>query len=633
MRQKNEPTRRKRVRAQQDAEDDERGGEEGAADAPQHADANTPSTGVGGTLAANRRRAAARRRVGAPSAVEAVEIGADDGELLGSADLLFCAPALAAAPAAEDGGSGSGAARTRAQLKAAPGRPGRLLVVWDGPEAPQVEVQAPSEAAAAALLQLLASNKLGASLRAIPWPGGSGSGSLPPPAARATAANHHQHHHHLPAARVFRSSHVAEAALAAAGDVVTLPVACGGDGDGGLAGATGRVAAPAEDPAGTGDVTTQRHQQEGGEEDEAAAAGDLAEEGSLEDPSDPLQPSRLVSFLAGTLAPQLLLQHGGSSAGEGEAAGTEGLQLWRLRLGVTRQAFGQGAATALDPARRPWQQWLLAVASWLAPQWGVVPPANARDEEEDDEGEAGGGAREAGQEAAAAAGGEAAGPSTSAAAATAAPSPPTSAGTAQQPAPAAAASGQPEFDASVLYAWAKPSGLEPRVLQAEAPPLLLPTLRPYQARAVRWMLERERAPVHPAGLFGRGGGKEDGGDGYSSGNSSSESDGEEEGEAEAGGGGGVLHPLWRHVRVLPGGFARRFFLNPFSGLVSKWQFEAPPPVRGECGLAVLPRVSLDGVVVSCLLSISPNKPIVVKLTAPTNCISSPQPHPRRHRSR
>jgi hypothetical protein len=294
-----------------------------------------------------------------------------------------------------------------------------------------------------------------------------------------------------------------------------------------------------------------------------------AEEGLLK-PGTALRPSRLVSFLAGALAPSLLRTDSGSSDGSQSLGGRraeradspppEGMRLWRLRIGLTRSAFDQAVAGPQDPARRPWQQALLAVTGWLAPHWALSPPAGAEDGDGDGDGQPG--AQRADSV-------DAERPASSAAARQQGASASGSAPATRLPAAGSTAAAQPaKFDASVLYSWAKPSGLEAALPDSEAPPALLPKLRPYQARAVWWMLQRERAPRHPAGLVaGNGSG------------SDSDSDGGRSGDEE--GSGGELHPLWRRVRALPGGFARHFYLNPFSGLVSLQRFNAPPPIRGD----------------------------------------------------
>jgi len=411
----------------------------------------------------------------------------------------------------------------------------------------QVHVKAPSEAAATALLQLINTGKLGVSLKPIPWPTSSSSSS----------------HEYLPAAEVFSSNRATAADMAAVSDVVATPLwrRHGVDQQQAAAGGDGEAATPAADE---GD--------EGEGEDAATAPPD---------PSAALLPSRLVSFLAGTLAPQLLHRHHHRSHSHHQAASTADMQLWRLRIGVTQTAFNQAATEPQDPARRPWQQSLLAVAAWLAPHWGVVGGAGSSGlEVQEEEGEADVGDGEGGE--GEPADGAAAGPSTSAAAAAAGLPPAGPGRSARHPptdtaaAAATTAAAPQEFDASVLYAWAKPSGLEPRIAEADVPAALLPKLRPYQARAVRWMLERERSPRTPVGLVGRS----TGGTSSSSSSSDDGSDDEQQDGNEGKADGGALHPLWRRVQVLPGGFARCFYINPFSGLVTDQRFLAPPPVRG-----------------------------------------------------
>lgn len=128
-----------------------------------------------------------------------------------------------------------------------------------------------------------------------------------------------------------------------------------------------------------------------------------------------------------------------------------------------------------------------------------------------------------------------------------------------------------------------------------------------------WMLQRERAAQQPAGLVGcyQPGGcsssddeqdeqdeQEQGAAGSTPGNKSGD-DVEAGSQGAADGSAGTLHPLWRRVRALPGGFAVRFFLNPFSGLVTQQRFEAPPPVRGELPAAADSRSQLTHLL-SCM---------------------------------
>jgi hypothetical protein len=322
----------------------------------------------------------------------------------------------------------------------------------------------------------------------------------------------------------------------------------------------------------------QQQQQEGEGEGQAAGGGarDTALEGDA-DPGVPLQPSRIVSHLAGGLAPQLLQGAGGGDGGGGDSGATcsggwgatpaaVGLQLWRLRIGLTRGTFEQAVGGPQDPARRPWQKAFLAVAAWLAPHWGVAAAAGGCSScgGGDDECGSGGGGDPPAETAAAQAGNPHPASTLLSAASRDATEKAVQADREEDPC---------DFDASMLYGWAKPTGLEPRVADAEVPPALLPKLRPYQARAVWWMLARERAPTHPVGLVASLGIGSDG-NGSESDGSTSDVDGVATREP--------LHPLWRRVHALPGGFARTFYLNPFSGLISSRRYSAPPPVRGGC---------------------------------------------------
>lgn len=421
-------------------------------------------------------------------------------------------------------------------------------------------ISAPSEGAAGALLQLLHSGRAGASLEQVPWPDDrDGSGGSRGAGGAGVGA-----HFLAPGAVVYGATAASESALAGAADVVGVPA-----GDGGVAGDGTPVPSDGEPRA----VCT-------------GGGGAVTRSGLL-------RPSRLVSFVAGAVVPALLPAHSadgsgsagyadgapaaasaGASAAEGQLAHA-GLALWRLRVGLTRACFQAGVAEPQDPARRPWQAALLAVTAWLVPHWGAAGgPAAAPGLGGDG---CGGGAEAESLPGAALT--EVAGPSSSSAAALGAP--PAAGGDGEAAPPGGGAAR--EFDAGVLYEWAKPSGGEARVPLGATPPELLPTLRPYQARAVAWMLQRERAPAQPglALLCGA-----DSGSG-----SSSESDsvrgsddtgaGSPQG-TRAGSHRSPLHPLWRCVRALPGGWRGRFYINPFSGLVAMSRFAAPPPVRGEC---------------------------------------------------
>ncbi|KNC51732.1 E3 ubiquitin-protein ligase SHPRH [Thecamonas trahens ATCC 50062] len=53
---------------------------------------------------------------------------------------------------------------------------------------------------------------------------------------------------------------------------------------------------------------------------------------------------------------------------------------------------------------------------------------------------------------------------------------------------------------AVVYEAGRPSGTEPQLDRARTPPALVPTLRPYQARGVQWMLDRENEPGEAASV-------------------------------------------------------------------------------------------------------------------------------------
>ncbi len=175
------------------------------------------------------------------------------------------------------------------------------------------------------------------------------------------------------------------------------------------------------------------------------------------------------------------------------------------QVGIPRSAVGTSlmplARGAEDDARRAWQRDLLQVLAWLAPSLRCEAEGSC---------EAAGSDREA----------------------------------------------LAPFSVGRLFALIKPSGSEPDLPQGRALGLL-PTLRPYQRRAVAWMLRREAAtsadvPPLPA--------------------ASSTSDGR------------ILHPLWQRLELLSppdaalltatsAGDAAEppaaLYVNPFTGLLSR----------------------------------------------------------------
>lgn len=272
----------------------------------------------------------------------------------------------------------------------------------------------------------------------------------------------------------------------------------------------------------------------------------------------PLPPARHVGFLAAAVAPQLAAgppcgthQQQSEPAAGATATGTSSsslvaadheLQLWRLGVGLTPAGLEVVAAThAENVARRGVQQQLLEVLTWLVPHWvpHLVPGVTGVTVRSD-----------------------------------------TADGDPWSNHKAGAPGGQPEglsagFDAAQLYRAVKPRGNEPQLLTT--PPELQPQLRPYQRRAVYWMLQREGCTA----ICGTPSAQELG------------------------------HPLWAPVQLLPdrqpgvsppplthlpqqpgsgnnesgegtlpGGAPRCLWLNPYSGLLSAEGFAAPPPVSG-----------------------------------------------------
>ncbi|KXZ52879.1 hypothetical protein GPECTOR_8g26 [Gonium pectorale] len=147
------------------------------------------------------------------------------------------------------------------------------------------------------------------------------------------------------------------------------------------------------------------------------------------------------------------------------------------------------------------------------------------------------------------------------------------------PAGAGAPSAGTALDVGWLYRAVKPSGTEPQ--WDGNPPELRPQLRPYQRRAVAWMLRRER---HQEVEEGEGQGQ---GAGLPAAGAAACA-------APVAGGHPVqrrqppLHPLWRRLLTLPSGSSgggegcggRELYVNPYSGALASAAFPAPPAVRG-----------------------------------------------------
>eukprot|EP00898_Chlorokybus_atmophyticus_P007364 jgi/Chlat1/7629/Chrsp64S07159 len=97
-----------------------------------------------------------------------------------------------------------------------------------------------------------------------------------------------------------------------------------------------------------------------------------------------------------------------------------------------------------------------------------------------------------------------------------------------------------DFAPEELYDAVRPTGMEPQ-LTCDFP-ALLPTLRPYQRRAVAWMVNREKAI-----------------------------EGVQHDDEQP-------HPLWEPVEDLRG--TKSFYYCPYSGQVSWTRYPAPPPISG-----------------------------------------------------
>ncbi|GIL90673.1 hypothetical protein Vretifemale_18375 [Volvox reticuliferus] len=136
------------------------------------------------------------------------------------------------------------------------------------------------------------------------------------------------------------------------------------------------------------------------------------------------------------------------------------------------------------------------------------------------------------------------------------------------------------FDPGWLYGAVKPSGWEPQ--WADDPVELRPRLRPYQRRAVAWMLQRERAPEDEGG--GVGAEPEGVGGGLVAARLQMEPVGSESAAPEPPGTSSLsiasLHPLWRRLHTLPGSAAEALYVNAYTGTLASEPFAAPRPVRG-----------------------------------------------------
>ncbi|GIL56939.1 hypothetical protein Vafri_12224 [Volvox africanus] len=141
----------------------------------------------------------------------------------------------------------------------------------------------------------------------------------------------------------------------------------------------------------------------------------------------------------------------------------------------------------------------------------------------------------------------------------------------------AAAAGQ-GFDPGWLYGAVKPAGGAPQWL--DDPLELRPRLRPYQRRAVAWMLQRERAPRDEGGRVGTelGGA----GDGITAGRLQGRATDRPEAAAVEPQGfrSASLHPLWRRLYTLPGSATEALYVNAYTGALASEPFTAPRPVRG-----------------------------------------------------
>ncbi|EFJ51898.1 hypothetical protein VOLCADRAFT_87560 [Volvox carteri f. nagariensis] len=162
------------------------------------------------------------------------------------------------------------------------------------------------------------------------------------------------------------------------------------------------------------------------------------------------------------------------------------------------------------------------------------------------------------------------------------------------------------FDLDWLYRAVKPSGAEPQWMAD--PPELRPRLRPYQRRAVAWMLRREQVVLEreqndedttaaATGFNSGKGGAEQRGEAaqvqppqgreamdwdaavaVAAARGPASADVQEGGDLRAAA--PPLHPLWRRLRTLPGSAAEAVYVNPYTGALAAVPFPAPQPVRG-----------------------------------------------------